>query len=54
MSLSLIDSSINFKYLQGRHALVYDAGTQNEAWEWVNLREVSVRFFLSTFSLESF
>ncbi|KVH90873.1 EMSY N-terminal [Cynara cardunculus var. scolymus] len=26
---------------KGRHALVYDANTPNEAWEWVNLREIS-------------
>lgn len=25
---------------QGRHALVYDIGTTNETWEWVNLKEV--------------
>ncbi|CAA0820716.1 Protein EMSY-LIKE 3 [Striga hermonthica] len=26
---------------EGRHALVYDIGTQNETWEWVNLSEIS-------------
>lgn len=31
----------NFNPIEGRHALVYDAGTPNEAWEWVNLREIS-------------
>ncbi|KAL8159461.1 hypothetical protein V2J09_000998 [Rumex salicifolius] len=27
--------------LQGLHALVYDMHTANEAWEWVNLKEMS-------------
>ena len=27
-------------HFQGSHALVYDAGTANETWEWVNLAEV--------------
>lgn len=31
-------------YTQGRHALVYDIGSANETWEWVNLSEV----YLST------
>lgn len=31
----------DFNAIEGRHALVYDAGTSNEAWEWVNLREIS-------------
>lgn len=26
---------------EGRHALVYDIGTSNETWEWVNLSEIS-------------
>ncbi|XP_019187062.1 PREDICTED: protein EMSY-LIKE 3-like isoform X1 [Ipomoea nil] len=26
---------------EGRHALVYDMGTTNETWEWVNLSEIS-------------
>uniref|UniRef100_A0A2P2KUT5 ENT domain-containing protein n=1 Tax=Rhizophora mucronata TaxID=61149 RepID=A0A2P2KUT5_RHIMU len=26
---------------EGRHALVYDIGTTNETWEWVNLSEIS-------------
>ncbi|XP_024962925.1 protein EMSY-LIKE 3-like isoform X2 [Cynara cardunculus var. scolymus] len=26
---------------EGRHALVYDIGTGNETWEWVNLAEIS-------------
>ncbi|XP_016496064.2 protein EMSY-LIKE 3 isoform X2 [Nicotiana tabacum] len=26
---------------EGRHALVYDMGTANETWEWVNLAEIS-------------
>nr|XP_043637905.1 protein EMSY-LIKE 3 isoform X2 [Erigeron canadensis] len=30
-----------FNPVEGRHALVYDAGTPNEAWEWVNFREIS-------------
>lgn len=25
---------------QGKHALVYDMGTAQETWEWVNLKEV--------------
>lgn len=31
----------DFNPVEGRHALVYDANTPNEAWEWVNLREIS-------------
>ncbi|KAL4591410.1 hypothetical protein LXL04_004373 [Taraxacum kok-saghyz] len=31
----------DFNPLEGRHALVYDTNTPNEAWEWVNLREIS-------------
>ncbi|CAH9118239.1 unnamed protein product [Cuscuta europaea] len=27
--------------VQGLHALVYDIGTANETWEWVNLSEIS-------------
>ncbi|XP_010518042.1 PREDICTED: protein EMSY-LIKE 4-like [Camelina sativa] len=27
--------------VEGRHALVYDIGTPNETWEWVNLTEIS-------------
>ncbi|CAH8354502.1 unnamed protein product [Eruca vesicaria subsp. sativa] len=27
--------------VEGRHALVYDIGTPNETWEWVNLSEIS-------------
>ncbi|XP_021887669.1 protein EMSY-LIKE 3 isoform X3 [Carica papaya] len=27
--------------VEGRHALVYDIGTANETWEWVNLSEIS-------------
>ncbi|XP_018472751.1 protein EMSY-LIKE 4-like isoform X2 [Raphanus sativus] len=27
--------------VEGRHALVYDIGTLNEAWEWVKLAEIS-------------
>lgn len=26
---------------EGRHALVYDIGSTNETWEWVNLEEIS-------------
>nr|AMY26634.1 hypothetical protein [Linum usitatissimum] len=26
---------------KGRHALVYDIGTENETWEWVDLNEIS-------------
>ncbi|CAH8383679.1 unnamed protein product [Eruca vesicaria subsp. sativa] len=29
--------------VEGRHALVYDIGTLNEAWEWVKLAEISPR-----------
>lgn len=35
---------INFCFLQGRHALVYDINTANETWEWVDLKEVSLYF----------
>ncbi|XP_021728876.1 protein EMSY-LIKE 3-like isoform X1 [Chenopodium quinoa] len=28
-------------FKEGRHALVYDMNTPNEAWEWVNLKEIS-------------
>ncbi|KAL2942010.1 Protein EMSY-LIKE 3 [Bienertia sinuspersici] len=28
-------------FKDGRHALVYDMNTPNEAWEWVNLKEIS-------------
>ncbi|KAK1429089.1 hypothetical protein QVD17_11290 [Tagetes erecta] len=31
----------DFNPVEGRHALVYDIKTVNEAWEWVNLREIS-------------
>lgn len=31
----------DFNPVEGRHALVYDGNTPNEAWEWVNLREIS-------------
>ncbi|KAG9160138.1 hypothetical protein Leryth_015030, partial [Lithospermum erythrorhizon] len=31
----------DYKAAEGRHALVYDMGTKNEAWEWVNLAEIS-------------
>ncbi|XP_030963046.1 protein EMSY-LIKE 3-like isoform X1 [Quercus lobata] len=27
--------------VEGRHALVYDIGSANETWEWVNLSEIS-------------
>lgn len=30
---------------QGRHALVYDIGTDSETWEWVNLSEVDTFTF---------
>lgn len=33
------------KRFQGRHALVYDVGTANETWEWVNLTEVDMMKF---------
>lgn len=28
-------------FKEGRHALVYDMNTPDEAWEWVNLKEIS-------------
>uniref|UniRef100_A0A7N0UCJ7 ENT domain-containing protein n=1 Tax=Kalanchoe fedtschenkoi TaxID=63787 RepID=A0A7N0UCJ7_KALFE len=31
----------DFDPAQGRHALVYDMGSANETWEWVNLAEIS-------------
>ncbi|KAG9138210.1 hypothetical protein Leryth_001429 [Lithospermum erythrorhizon] len=31
----------DYNAAEGRHALVYDMGTPNEAWEWVNLAEIS-------------
>lgn len=31
----------NYNPAEGRHALVYDIGTANETWEWVNLSEIS-------------
>ncbi|WOK95293.1 protein EMSY-LIKE 3 isoform X2 [Canna indica] len=31
----------DYNPLEGLHALVYDMGTKNETWEWVNLKEIS-------------
>ncbi|XP_022876684.1 protein EMSY-LIKE 3-like isoform X1 [Olea europaea var. sylvestris] len=31
----------NYKPDEGLHALVYDIGTTNETWEWVNLADIS-------------
>ncbi|XP_011093386.1 protein EMSY-LIKE 3-like isoform X1 [Sesamum indicum] len=31
----------DYNPVEGRHALVYDIGTENETWEWVNLSEIS-------------
>ncbi|KAB2616483.1 hypothetical protein D8674_023071 [Pyrus ussuriensis x Pyrus communis] len=31
----------NFNRAEGLHALVYDIGTVDETWEWVNLKEIS-------------
>ncbi|XAR54313.1 hypothetical protein NMG60_11029381 [Bertholletia excelsa] len=31
----------DYNPVEGRHALVYDMGTVNETWEWVNLAEIS-------------
>ncbi|KAL3624590.1 hypothetical protein CASFOL_031258 [Castilleja foliolosa] len=31
----------DYNPVEGRHALVYDIGTQSETWEWVNLSEIS-------------
>ncbi|GKV27527.1 hypothetical protein SLEP1_g36693 [Rubroshorea leprosula] len=30
----------DYNRVEGRHALVYDMGTVNETWEWVNLLEI--------------
>lgn len=32
---------------------MYDAGTPNEAWEWVNLREVRIEFHLHGWDLNN-
>ncbi|KAE8657833.1 Protein EMSY-LIKE 3 [Hibiscus syriacus] len=31
----------DYNRVEGRHALVYDINTADEAWEWVNLKEIS-------------
>ncbi|KAG6513385.1 hypothetical protein ZIOFF_023709 [Zingiber officinale] len=31
---------VDYNPVEGLHALVYDIGTLNETWEWVNLKEV--------------
>ncbi|TXG55755.1 hypothetical protein EZV62_017068 [Acer yangbiense] len=31
----------DYNPVEGRHALVYDIGTNQETWEWVNLSEIS-------------
>ncbi|KAF8395905.1 hypothetical protein HHK36_019860 [Tetracentron sinense] len=31
----------DYNPVEGRHALVYDINTENETWEWVNLKEIS-------------
>ncbi|KAB1224884.1 hypothetical protein CJ030_MR1G008842 [Morella rubra] len=31
----------DYNSAEGRHALVYDIGSANETWEWVNLSEIS-------------
>ncbi|KAJ4848799.1 hypothetical protein Tsubulata_037236 [Turnera subulata] len=31
----------DYDHVKGLHALVYDMGTANETWEWVNLSEIS-------------
>ncbi|KAJ7949099.1 protein EMSY-LIKE 3-like [Quillaja saponaria] len=31
----------DYNAAEGRHALVYDIGSANETWEWVNLSEIS-------------
>ncbi|XP_028077848.1 protein EMSY-LIKE 3-like [Camellia sinensis] len=31
----------DYNPVEGRHALVYDIGSTNETWEWVNLAEIS-------------
>ncbi|XP_058006860.1 protein EMSY-LIKE 4 isoform X2 [Hevea brasiliensis] len=31
----------DYNPVEGRHALVYDIGSANETWEWVNLSEIS-------------
>ncbi|WMV50561.1 hypothetical protein MTR67_043946 [Solanum verrucosum] len=35
----------DFNRVEGRHALVYDMGTANETWEWVNLAERATLVF---------
>ncbi|PIN25176.1 hypothetical protein CDL12_02074 [Handroanthus impetiginosus] len=30
----------DYNHAEGRHSLVYDMGTANETWEWVNLSEI--------------
>ncbi|XP_042375461.1 protein EMSY-LIKE 3-like isoform X1 [Zingiber officinale] len=32
---------VDYNPVEGLHALVYDIGTLNETWEWVNLKEIS-------------
>nr|XP_033514142.1 protein EMSY-LIKE 3-like isoform X2 [Nicotiana tomentosiformis] len=36
----------DYNAAEGRHALVYDRGTANEMWEWVNLAEVTRCYIL--------
>lgn len=60
--LLVIPHCIFLIHFQGRHALVYDIGTANETWEWVNLAEVhmeslngtvlSIYTFLLSFTAE--
>ncbi|KAL5132643.1 Protein EMSY-LIKE 3 [Glycine soja] len=38
---SLLKCLLLFLTFQGRHNLVYDMGSANETWEWVNLSEIS-------------
>lgn len=36
-------------FVQGLHALVYDMGTAQETWEWVNLKEVNLTLNLRVY-----
>ena len=40
---SIID--IESFFLQDLHALVYEMNTENETWEWVDLKEVYINDF---------
>lgn len=45
----IADSSaimLSFHHLQGRHALIYDMNTAHETFEWVDLKEVRLMFYI--------